>query len=130
MRDLRFKWIPATLVSAIAVTVPPRAAESAESPRLVVPDVRDTTIKTRRTFASSNINLINDDLRGLRSSGSPPPRSSGAFVNVTIDVVDTGEWRQLGYHVARHVITTTKTDAAPDANARSGVVIQDAWYID
>jgi hypothetical protein len=191
MPDVRLKWIPAAILSAFAVTVPlADAAESAESPRLVVPDVRDVMIKTRRTFdapgstvvtdilylkgpwqrreeilefpkntgvrtvrpyvaivrcderriiqlndaartfASSNIEMIRDGLRSVRSASGSPQASSGASVNITIDIVETGERRQLGYHVAHHVITTTKTDAAPEANARSGVLIQDAWYID
>jgi hypothetical protein len=83
-----------------------------------------------RTFASSNIEMISDGLRRLRSSSGAPPGSSGASVNITIDVVETGGRRQLGSHVAHHVITTTTTDAAPEANARSGVLLQDAWYID
>jgi hypothetical protein len=83
-----------------------------------------------RPFASSNIEMISDGLRRLRSSSGPSRTSSGASVNITIDIVETGERRQLGYHVAHHVITTTKTDAGPEANARSGVLIQDAWYID
>ena len=191
MRDVLLKWIPAAIVSAFVVTVPlPDAAESTESPRLVVPDVRDATIKTRRsfdapgstvvrdilylkgpwqrreeilefpkntgvgtvrpyvtivrcderrviqlnhaarTFASSKIEMISDSLRRVRSASSSLQTSSGATVNITIDVVETGERRQLGHHVAHHVITTTKTDAAPEANVRSGVLIQDAWYID
>jgi hypothetical protein len=191
MRDVRLKWIPAAIVSAFVVTVPlPDAAESTESPRLVVPDVQDVTIKTRRsfdapgstvvtdllylkgpwqrreeilefpkntgvgtvrpyvtivrcderrviqlnhaarTFASSKIEMISDSLRRVRSASSSLQTSSGATVNITIDVVETGERRQLGHHVAHHVITTTKTDAAPEANVRSGVLIQDAWYID
>jgi len=82
-----------------------------------------------RTFASSKI-MINDGFRRVLLASAAPPTLSGASVNITIDAVDTGERRQLGYHVARHVITTTKTDAAPGANARSGVLIQDAWYMD
>ena len=190
MRNVRLKWLAAAAASVVAVTdPPPRAAAYADVPRLVVPDVRDVTIKTRRTFdapgstvitdilylkgpwqrreeilefpkssgvetvrpyvtiarcderriihlndaartfGSSNIQ-VSDGLRRLRSLSGTPPASSGAVVNITIDAIQTGERRQLGYHVAHHVITTTTTDAAPEANARSGVLIQDAWYIE
>src|SRR5207249_4818858 len=55
--------IPAAIASAFVVTVPlPDAAESTESPRLVVPDVRDVTIKTRRSFDAPGSTVVTDIL--------------------------------------------------------------------
>src|SRR5207247_7491476 len=63
MRDVRLKLIPAAIASAFVVTVPlPDAAESTESPRLVVPDVRDVTIKTRRSFDAPGSTVVTDIL--------------------------------------------------------------------
>jgi hypothetical protein len=82
-----------------------------------------------RTYASVH---VPGDHRRIwpRWSRGTPAEPSGAPVEVTIDVVDTGERRQLGSRTARRVITTKTTDASPQANARSSVVVEDAWYID
>jgi hypothetical protein len=99
-----------------------------------------------RTFASLPIEDLKDHAQRLRAitsgastAASPrttPPMSrqpvatSGANVTITIDAVDTGERRRVGRVVARHVITTTTTEAEPGANAQAGESIQDGWYID
>jgi hypothetical protein len=63
-----------------------------------------------------------------------PPREMtlGPIVTVTVDAVDTGERRQYGSYVARHVITTRKTEPGPNAKVhrRASVQSQDGWYID
>src|SRR5438270_927339 len=63
MPNVRLKWLAAAAASVVAVTdPPPRAAEYADVPRLVVPDVRDVTIKTRRTFDAPGSTVITDIL--------------------------------------------------------------------
>ncbi|PYR29662.1 MAG: hypothetical protein DMF90_29370 [Acidobacteria bacterium] len=63
-------------------------------------------------------------------SDGPPVAATGANVTMTIDAVDTQERRQVGPFLARHVITTTTTEAEPGANARTGTSLRDGWYID
>ena len=85
-----------------------------------------------RTFASSAIEEMTEHVQRQRAAASsrPPIISTGANVKITIDSVDTGERRQIGHFLARHVITTTTTEAEPGANAHAGESIQDGWYID
>jgi hypothetical protein len=84
-----------------------------------------------RTFASSAIEDMTEHVRRLRAaSGRSPIFAPGANVKIAIDSVDTGERRQVGHFLARHVITTTTTEAEPGANAHAGKSIQDGWYID
>lgn len=81
-----------------------------------------------KTYASSRIDLPSARRRLWPSAAPAIP--AGAAVDITTEFVETGERRQLGSRIARRVITTTTTDAAPEANARSGIVVEDAWYID
>src|SRR5262249_1758013 len=98
-----------------------------------------------RTFPSSPIEDLTRREGGLsrrsaqreggsaeREGGSRESRvaATGASVTITIDAIDTGERRQVGRFLARHVITTTTTEAGPGANAEAGETIQDGWYID
>jgi hypothetical protein len=85
-----------------------------------------------RTFASSTIEDIAEHARrrGPAVSDGPPVAATGANVTMTIDAVDTQERRQVGPFLARHVITTTTTEAEPGANARTGTSLRDGWYID
>jgi hypothetical protein len=85
-----------------------------------------------RTFASSPIEDLKDHEQRLRAitSGRSPVVATGANVTITIDSVDTGERRRVGRFLARHVITTTTTEAEPGASAQAGELIQDGWYID
>lgn len=74
---------------------------------------------------------MTEHVRRLRAaSGRSPIVAPSANVKITIDSVDTGERRQVGHFLARHVITTTTTEAEPGANAHAGESIQDGWYID
>jgi hypothetical protein len=58
---------------------------------------------------------------------TPRPNRSGAVITITIAAVDTGERRQVGSYIARHMkTTTTKSDAGVDRSVRE----QDGWYLD
>lgn len=59
-----------------------------------------------------------------------PKRSAGPTVDINIDYVDTGERRQVGAFVARHVITTTTVRPGPGAISPSELRTQDGWYLD
>jgi hypothetical protein len=85
-----------------------------------------------RTFAASTIEDVAEHARrrGPAVSDGPPRAAPGANVTMTIDAVDTQERRQVGPFLARHVITTTTTEAEPGANARAGTSVRDGWYID
>ena len=65
-----------------------------------------------------------------RASTRQLPDMSGPEVKIIVDSVDTGERRQLGRYVARHIVTTTITEATPEAHHRSGRNEEDGWYID
>jgi hypothetical protein len=58
------------------------------------------------------------------------PETTGPTVVITTDAVDTGERRRFGHYIARHLITTRKTEPEPGAVARAGTDTQDGWYID
>ena len=49
---------------------------------------------------------------------------------VTIDAVDTGERRQFGSLIARHVVTTTETAFTSETPPRVWTRVQDGWYVD
>jgi hypothetical protein len=84
-----------------------------------------------RTFGSTATDEFIARPRRARAAGNDaPPAEAGANVTITIDAVDTGERRQVGPFLARHVITTRTTVAEPGANARAGTSVQDGWYID
>jgi hypothetical protein len=58
---------------------------------------------------------------------TPRPNPSGSKVIITIDAVDTGERREVGSYVARHVkTTTTESDGYSEKRVRE----QDGWYLD
>ena len=171
-------------------------AQSAEPPRLVVPNTPDLTIRTRRVYdkedssifidvvylkgarqrrdriverpqidtaAGGRRTLINASItqcdarrtvflypqaktylsspiespaqyqeraRRLANQARPPEPTGGGVVNITIDSVDTGERRQVGPFVARHVITTMTTEPGPGASTRANASREDSWYID
>ena len=67
---------------------------------------------------------------GGQASRRQLPDMSGPEVKILVDSVDTGERRQLGRYVARHIVTTTITEAAPGAHHRSGRNEEDGWHID
>jgi hypothetical protein len=48
---------------------------------------------------------------------------------VTVDAVDTGERRQIGPFLARHVVTTTTTERGGESRPIS-TRVQDGWYLD
>jgi hypothetical protein len=62
------------------------------------------------------------------SERTPPPQATARpTVTVTVDAVDTGERKQVGPLVARHVITTRTIDhGAGNVNIER----QDGWYVD
>jgi hypothetical protein len=60
----------------------------------------------------------------------PAPPTGGAEVKITINTVDTGERRQVGSYLARHVVTTITTDPGPGPNTRASESIEDGWNID
>ena len=66
----------------------------------------------------------------LAASRPPQPRPTGGDVTITIDAVDTGERRTMGRYVARHVMTTTRTESGPGTTTPSGENSQDGWYIE
>jgi hypothetical protein len=66
----------------------------------------------------------------LAASRPPQPEPTGGDVTITIDAVDTGERRTMGRYVARHVMTTTRTESGPGTTTPSGENSQDGWYID
>jgi len=84
-----------------------------------------------RTFGSSAIDdLVAHPRRLRRVARDRSPDATGANVTIHIDAVDTGERRQVGPFLARHVITTRTTAAEPGANARAGTSVEDGCYID
>jgi len=70
--------------------------------------------------------------RAAQLAARRPPESepAGGDVTITIDAVDTGERRTMGRYVARHVITTTRTESGPGTSMPPGENSQDGWYID
>jgi hypothetical protein len=60
-------------------------------------------------------------------TATPRPNRSAPKVLITIDAVDTGERRQVGSYVARHVKTTTTES---DGDSVKSVREQDGWYLD
>jgi hypothetical protein len=67
----------------------------------------------------------------LLAPGRPPqPQPTGGDVTITIDAVDAGERRTMGRYVARHVMTTTRTESGPGTSTPPGENSQDGWYID
>jgi len=84
-----------------------------------------------RTFGSTPLeHFIARPRRARPAANDNPPVETGANVKITIDSTDTGERRQVGPFLARHVITTRTTVAEPGANARAGTSVQEGWDID
>ena len=85
-----------------------------------------------RLYGSSPITFVRRDVNWVRARlrERPEPPASGADVTITINTVDTGERRQVGSYVARHVITTITTDPSPGAHTRPSESVEDGWHID
>jgi len=85
-----------------------------------------------RLYGWSPLTFIGRDTYSVRSwlRQRPEPPASGADVKITINTVDTGERRQVGSYLARHVITTTTTDPGPGAHTRHSESVEDGWHID
>ena len=85
-----------------------------------------------RLYGWSAITFIGRDDYWVRSRlrERPEPPTAGADVTITINTVDTGERRQLGSYLARHVITTITTDPSPGAHTRPSESVEDGWHID
>jgi len=85
-----------------------------------------------QTYVDSPIEDMAEHVRlaRLRARRHPQPEANGPEVKIVFDSVDTGERRQMGRYVARHVITTTRTEPAPGASTRASKVVQDGWYVD
>jgi len=85
-----------------------------------------------RLYSWSPLNFISRDVYWVRSrwQDSPAPAAAGADVKITINIMDTGERRQVGSYSARHVITTIMTDPSPGANTRASESVDDSWHID
>ncbi|HWZ81402.1 MAG TPA: hypothetical protein VNW47_02195 [Terriglobales bacterium] len=58
------------------------------------------------------------------------PQPAGPEVSVATDSVDTGERRQVGPYLARHVKTTIRVEPAKSTNMPARVEERDGWYID
>jgi hypothetical protein len=64
------------------------------------------------------------------SGSKPSPQApTGPKTTITIDAADTGERKQVGPFVARHVVTTT-TQTVDDGRGGVHIDRQDGWYID
>jgi hypothetical protein len=59
-----------------------------------------------------------------------PQMTVSRAITFTIDAVDTGERRQFGHYVARHVITTRTLEPGPGSEEEARTDRQDGWYID
>lgn len=88
--------------------------------------------QTRKYFIMSL-----DDMGQPAESGpaaapqGPQAVRRGAVVNVTESIVDTGERRQMFGYTARHIKTSSVTDAPPEACNPGHMESQtDGWYID
>jgi hypothetical protein len=58
------------------------------------------------------------------------PQPAGPEVSVAADSVDTGERRQVGPYLARHVKTTIRIEPAKSTNMPARIEELDGWYID
>ena len=66
--------------------------------------------------------------RARRVAKAQAPNSRPVTRMITIDAVDTGQRRAVGPLVARHVITTWKTEG--QTSPRDGERLVDGWYVD
>jgi hypothetical protein len=86
-----------------------------------------------KTYLSSPIeDPASVSARLRRAAGRVPaePPATGPEVVIVIDSVDTGERRSVGAYVARHVITTRKTEPSPGATTTAELESTDSWYVD
>jgi hypothetical protein len=83
---------------------------------------------SRRLVTSAAVAVTLPGERLAPVGGASGPKMSD--VKITVNSVDTGERRRLGPLSARHVITTTTTDAGPGATMLSGESVEDGWYVD
>jgi hypothetical protein len=81
---------------------------------------------------------VNDSKRIYATVPIPAPRGPWRAVaqdtrpvgeTLTVDAVDTGERRQIGPFVARHVVTTATTERAGESRPVS-TRVRDGWYLD
>jgi hypothetical protein len=77
-----------------------------------------------RTYAYQPIYDPSNYFRRARESSPLTPLRA----TTTTNSVDTGERRRIGPYVARHVVTTRRTDFEPDGQTR--VEERDGWYVD
>jgi hypothetical protein len=66
----------------------------------------------------------------IQRTGVHEPQPDGPEVSVAMDSVDTGERRQVGPYLARHVKTTIRIEPATSTNLPARVEERDGWYID
>jgi hypothetical protein len=83
-------------------------------------------------YGWSPVDFIGRDVYWSRSwwREKPEPSPPGADVKITVDILDTGERRQVGSYSARHIITTITTSPSPGANMRPSESVEDGWHID
>jgi len=77
-----------------------------------------------KTYAYRPIYDPSDYFRRARQSGPATPNRG----SITTNSVDTGERRPIGPYVARHVVTTRRTELGP--NGEANVEERDGWYVD
>lgn len=119
---------------------PPHVAEIGAkrvrlSPTIVQCDKKRTLFLNddARIYGSVPIEDRSEHLRRMRRAvrlAPPRPPTTKDDLTITIDSVDTGERRKVGSYIARHVVTTTKTEYGSSARAQTSTVEQDGWYID
>jgi hypothetical protein len=80
-----------------------------------------------RLYAVSRFEEWSQHLKRVR-----PVRESrdGALVEITTQIADTGERKQLGSYTLRRVKTTTTVEPTPGANTQASREDWDGWYID
>jgi hypothetical protein len=66
----------------------------------------------------------------IRTQGVRRSEPDGPDVSVAMDSVDTGERRQAGPYLARHVKTTIRIEPAAETKLPPRVEELDGWYID
>ena len=111
-----------------SVLLPPGAPTQAPVTLVTQCDRKQTIAfdSQHKTFTEWPILEWSDRIkRGVRQS-----QPNGPEVSVAMDSVDTGERRQVGPYLARHVKTTIRTKPAASTNLPSRAEERDGWYID